>query len=323
MPRLSLVSIASACTAIACAMPAQAAENISLRVSWTMNVQNAGYIMARDKGFYGAEGLDVTLMPGGPNINSTTLVASGQNTFGTNDVSAVLYGNAQDMNLVMVGACFQKSPAGLLSLASSGIKTPKDLEGKTIAYNEGGPWHYTKAMLNKAGVDMSRVRTVVAVGNEVLMNGNVQAKTAFIVNEPIAVELQGHKTATLAAADYGVNAYAEVIFTTAKYVAEKPEVVRAFLRATAKGWDYALKNQPEAVAAVLKVNPTLNPEHQKRQLALQEGFVRSDYTAKTALCALEPAKVADSYQVLTTYGGLRTGMDPVKMVRADLAVPRP
>lgn len=311
----ALVAVAAAL--MTCAAPA--AEKVSLRVSWLMNAQNAGYVMAKEKGFYAKEGLDVSIMPGGPNINSTTMVASGQNTFGTNDVSAVLYGNAQDMNLAVVGACFQKSPAGVLSLAASGIRTPKDLEGKTLAYNEGGPWHYTRAMLAQAGVDMSKVRTVVAIGNEVLMNGTVQAKTAFVVNEPIALELQGYPTATLAAADYGVNAYAEVVFAQAKTVSAKPELVRSFMRATAQGWDYALKNQDEAVAAVLALNPTLKPEQQKRQLALQESFIRSAHTERHGLCSFEPAKIGEAAQILTTYGGLKPGMAIERMLQPQFA----
>ena len=298
-------------------MSVAAAESVSLRISWLMNVQNAGYVMAQTKGFYKDAGLAVDIMPGGPNINSTALVASGQNTFGTNDVSAVLFGKAEGMDLVMVAACFQKNPAGVLSLAKTGITRPKDLEGKTLAYNEGGPWTYTQAMLSKAGVDMSKVKTVVAIGNEVLMSGRVDAKTAFVVNEPIALEVQGYKTNTLVAADYGVDAYAEVIFTTAGYAKDHAEVVRAFVRATAKGWDYALAHQAEAVTAVTALNPELDPEQQKRQLALEESFVRSNDTAKNGLCSLDPAKVADSYAILKTYGGLKADLDVATMTKPE------
>jgi NitT/TauT family transport system substrate-binding protein len=306
--------------ALAGASSANAAEDISLRISWLMNVQNAGYVMAVEKGYYKQAGLNVEILPGGPNINSTTLVASGQNTFGTNDVSAILFGNAEGMDLVMVGACFQKNPSGVLSLAEKGIKVPKDLEGKTLAYNEGGPWTYTQAMLNKAGVDMSKVKTVVAIGNEVLMSGAVDAKTSFVVNEPIALQVQGYKTATLLPADYGVNAYAEVIFTTASYVKDHPDTVKGFMTATAKGWDYALSHQQEAVKAVLALNPELDPEQQKRQLALQESFIRSADTAKSGLCSLDAAKVADSYNVLKTYGGLKAEMDTAAIVKTEFNV---
>lgn len=299
---------------------AQAAEDVSLRISWLMNVQNAGYVMAKEKGFYEEAGLNVEIYAGGPGINSTAMVASEQNTFGTSDVSNILFGNAQGMDLVVVGACFQKNPAGVLSLAKTGIKTPKDLEGKTLAYSEGGPWTYTQAMFTAAGVDMSKVNAVVILGNEALMSGTVDAKTAFVVNEPVALEVEGYETATLVAADYGINAYAEAIFVTADYVENHPETVKSFVSATAKGWDYALDNQEEAVEAVLALNSSLNPEQQRRQLALQESFVRSADTEKNGLCSIDPAKIADSYDILKQYGGLEAEIDIDAITRTEFNV---
>ncbi|WP_346895584.1 ABC transporter substrate-binding protein [uncultured Roseibium sp.] len=301
-------------------LPAHATEDVSLRISWLMNVQNAGYVMALEKGFYEDAGLNVEIFTGGPNINSTAMVASGQNTFGTNDVSTILFGNAQGMDLVIVGACFQKNPAGVLSLAKTGIKEPKDLEGKTLAYTEGGPWTYTQAMLNAAGVDMDKINKVVMAGNEVLMTGQVDAKTSFVVNEPVALQVQGYETATLVPADYGVNAYAETIFTTADYAAENADTIKGFMSATAKGWDYAFSHQEEAVAAVLARNPELNPEQQKRQLALEEDFVKSADTAKNGLCSVETSKVADSYEILKAYGGLEGDLDIPAMVKTEFNV---
>ncbi len=299
------------------AVSAQALEKVSLRMSWLLNVQGAGYVMAKEKGFYADEGLDVDIMPGGPNLNSVTLVATGQNTFGTNDISSVLFGKSQGMPLSVIGACFQKTPAGVLSLAKTGIKTPKDLEGKTLAFNEGGPWTYTQAMLAKAGVDMSKVKTVTVMGNEVLMNGQVDAKTAFIVNEPIAIELAGYPTATLAAADYGVQAYSEAIVASDSYVAENPKIVAAFMRATAKGWEYALDNKEETVKAVVALNAELDSEQQSRQLAMQEDFIRSEFTKTNGLCAVDPAAVEAGAATLHEFAGLDVNFDPKAITHSE------
>ncbi len=284
---------------------AHAADAVSLRLAWLLNVQGAGYVMAKEKGFYADAGLDVDILPGGPNINSTALVATGANTFGTNDSGQVIFGKSEGMDLVIVAACFQKYPGGVLSLEKTGIKTPKDLEGKTLAYNEGGPWAFTQAMLAKEGVDMSKVNAVVASGNEVLMNGNVDAKTAFIVNEPISVELAGFKPATLAPSDYGINAYAEAIFTSKEYLEAHPDVVKRFVAATAKGWDYALAHQDEAVATVVKLGDQLDPEQQKRQLALEKSFIVSAETEKNGTCSFNGETIKETQDVLLKYGGLK------------------
>lgn len=71
-----------------------------MRLPWLLNVQSAGYVMAKNKGFYEEAGLNVEIMPGGPNLNSTALVASGANTFGTNDVGQIALGAANGMDLV-------------------------------------------------------------------------------------------------------------------------------------------------------------------------------------------------------------------------------
>lgn len=293
---IAVLGLSAAATGLATA--ANAEESVSLRLSWLLNVQSAGYVMADAKGFYKDVGLDVDIMPGGPNLNSTAMVAAGQNTFGTNDISAVLFGEAEGMELAVVGACFQKNPAGLLSLAETGIKEPKDLEGKTLAYNEGGPWSYTQAMLAKSGVDMSKVNTVVIMGNEVLMSGRVDAKTAFVVNEPIALELQGYPTATLVAADYGVN---------------------AFMQATAKGWAYAFDHPEETVDAVLAINGELDPEQQSRQLELQRDFILTDSAEKNGICSVETANVADTYGILKEYAGLEADIDIDTLVKPEFA----
>jgi NitT/TauT family transport system substrate-binding protein len=303
------------------AIQASAADKVSLRLAWLLNVQSAGYVMAKDKGFYSDAGLDVEILPGGPNVNSTALVATGANTFGTNDSGQVIFGKSEGMNLVIVAACFQRYPGGVLSLAKTGIREPKDLIGKTIAYNEGGPWAFTQAMLAKAGVDMSKIKTVVAIGNEVLMNGTVDAKTAFIVNEPIAVELAGFKTATLAPADYGVNAYAEAIFTSKAYLDANPDVVKRFVAATAKGWDYALAHQEEAVKAVLALDNQLDPEQQKRQLALEKDFIVTKDTEKNGTCSFNGETIKETEDVLLKYGGLKAPV-PVEEIYSTAYLPK-
>ncbi|MGO4835396.1 ABC transporter substrate-binding protein, partial [Rhizobiaceae sp. 2RAB30] len=218
--RLLASALLSGACLTAFGQAASAADDISLRLPWLLNVQSAGYVMAKEKGFYEEAGLNVEIMPGGPNLNSTALVASGANTFGTNDVGQIALGAANGMDLVMVAACFQRHAGGVIALASSGIEKPADLAGKKLAYNEGGPWVLTKAMLAKAGVPLDKVDLVVSPSSELLMNGSVDAKTGFAINEAVAIDLKGKKTSVILPSDYGVNAYLEVVFTTRKTVEE-------------------------------------------------------------------------------------------------------
>lgn len=294
------------------ATQAGAADSVSLRLPWLLNVQSAGYVMAKEKGFYEKAGLDVEIMPGGPNLNSTALVASGANTFGTNDVGQILLGAANGMDLVMVGACFQRHPAGVISLEKSGIRKPEDLKGKTLAYNEGGPWTLVKAMLAKAGVPLDEVKLVVSPSAELLVEGSVDARTGFVINEAVALDLRGSKTSALLPSDYGVKTYAEVIFVARKTVEDNPDLVKRFVAATQQGYDYAYAHQDETVAAVTAINDQLDPKQQAAQLALQESYVYTDFSRAKGACAFEPEVIAATEKTLVEFGDLKSDVDVSK-----------
>lgn len=315
MKRLQKLLLSMSC--MLAVVPAWAADDISLRLPWLLNVQSAGYVMAKEKGFYDEAGLNVDIQPGGPNLNSTALVASGANTFGTNDVGQIVLGAANGMDLVMVAACFQRHAGGVIALAKSGIKKPEDLVGKKLAYNEGGPWVLTKAMLAKAGVPLDKIELVVSPSTELLVNGSVDAKTGFVINEAVAVQLQGNETSVILPSDYGVGSYLEVVFTTRKMVEENPDLVRRFVTATRKGYDYAYQHQDETVGVILGLNNQLNPAQQKAQLALQEGYIYTDFSKKNGTCAFDPAVIQDTVTTLKQFGDLKTDVDVGKLYSTD------
>ncbi|ACM30822.1 ABC transporter substrate-binding protein [Agrobacterium rhizogenes] len=313
--RLGAKTLSAALTltaVIALSAPALAADKVSLRLPWLLNVQSAGYVMAKEKGFYADAGLDVDIMPGGPNLNSTALVASGANTFGTNDVGQILLGDANGMDLVMVAACFQRHPAGVVSLEKNGIRKPTDLIGKTLAYNEGGPWTLTKAMLAKAGVPLEKIKLVVSPSDQLLVNGSVDAKTDFVINEAVALDLQGHKTSALLPSDFGVSTYAEVIFAARRTVEGSPDLVKRFVAATQRGYDYAYTHKDETVKAIVSLNNQLDPVQQARQLELQESYVYTDFSRAKGVCAFDGTVIGETEETLRDFGGLKTGVDVSK-----------
>jgi ABC-type nitrate/sulfonate/bicarbonate transport system substrate-binding protein len=317
MIRSTFGAAALALAATALTPLAAAAADVSLRLPWILNVQGAGYVMAQEKGFYEEAGLNVTIEPGGPNLNSTALVAAGANTFGTNDVNGVIMGANQGMDLVMVAACFQRHPAGVITLADSGIREPADLAGKTLAYTEGGPWTLTRAMLARAGVDLASINLVVSPSTELLINRNVDAKTGFTVNEPIAVELAGLPTHLIVPADWGIQTYAEVIFTTRDFLEANPDTVRAFVAASIRGYEYAYANPEETVATVTRINNQLDPAQQTEQLRRQVDYIFTADTEEEGLCTIDPAVIADTMEVLKEFAGLETTLDVSTLYSLD------
>ncbi|MBF9235139.1 ABC transporter substrate-binding protein [Microvirga alba] len=308
--------------ALAFATPALANDKVVMRLPWIANVQAAAYIIAFEKGFYRDAGLDVEIRPGSVQVNPNQLVASGDEHFGANDSPNIITGVSRGMPLVAVAACWQKHPGGLYMLESSGIKAPKDLIGKRLAYDEGGPWTLIKAMLSKSGVKLDQINTVNASGNEVLMKGTVDARSGFVINGPVAIELAGMKTTAMPASDYGISAAAEVIFTNKKMIAEKPDVVRRFVEATVKGYKYAYSNREETLKIVLANNPQLAAEQQRRQLDLQAGLIFTERAAKQGLCSFDRQDVASTVDVLREFGGLTGQVDVDAMINTSF-VPAP
>jgi NitT/TauT family transport system substrate-binding protein len=299
------------------AAPAMAQDKISLQLPWILNVQHSHYVIARDKGFYADAGLEVEIRPGGVQINPNPLVATGQATFGMNDAPNLINSRAQGMPLVAVSACWQLHPGGLYALKETGIKEPKDLVGKTLAYDIGGPWTLVQAMLAKAGVNVADINLVNASGNEILMNGTVDARTGFVINGPVSIKLAGKETTTLRAADYGVPAYADVIFTTEAMVKDNPDLIRRFIAANIRGLEYAYAHPEEAVAAVLAANPTLKPEAETIQFSLQGELIFTEKAKAEGLCRIAGDNLAETYEIMKTYGGLEAKVDTSVMFTND------
>lgn len=310
-------AVGLAATSTATGAMAQTTD-ISLRLPWLLNVQAAGYVMAAEKGFYEDAGLNVEILPGGPNLNSTALVASGANTFGTNDVNGIILSQNQGMDLVMVAACFQRHPGGVISLAKDNINEPKDLVGKKLAYNEGGPWTLTQAMLARAGVSLDDIDLIVSPSTELLINGNVDAKTGFTVNEPIAVELAGLPTSVMLPSDFGIETYAEVVFTTRDFADKNPDIVSGFVEATIKGYEYAYEHPEETVETILGINNQLDPAQQTAQLARQKNYV---FTG-APVCNLDGVVVKSTMDVLVEFAGLKTDLDPEMLYTTEF-LPKP
>jgi len=115
-------------------LPAAAQEKASVRLKWLPQAQFAGIYMAKEKGFYLAEGIDMTINPGGPNISAEALVAAGTDQFAQGGgVDSQVTSRAKNLPLVTIGIMHQKTPFVFISHADSGIKAVKDFKGKKVS----------------------------------------------------------------------------------------------------------------------------------------------------------------------------------------------
>lgn len=238
-------------------------QEISLRLKWINQAQFSGFFMANSKGFYKENGLNVKIEAGGPNISPIQMVVSGANDFGIVGADQIILARERGMPIIAIGVIYKQTPEALISLKEKNITTPQDLIGKKIAVIYGNDEVLYNSFLSNQKIDRSTLKEVPQIPDvSQLITNQVDVKMAYEMNDPVLLQIKGIDTNVIRFRDYGVNFYADTLFTTEDIVKNHPNVVKNFVKASFKGWDYSIKNPNEAIEEVMNVNPNLNKEAQ-------------------------------------------------------------
>ncbi len=242
----------------------QAKDRVSLRLDWTLYGTHAPFFLAAERGYYGAEGLDVKISEGQGSATVMTLVAQGQDQFAFVDYGTMIKGVAQGLPVKAIFGIQRSNPMVIVSHAEAPIKTPKDLVGKIIAM---APAESTAqifpAVLAASNVEANKVSVVnpaVGAKNALFLQKRVDAMTANINVQLAQLEAQGAKLAYMRYADFGVNTLGHGMVAQSEYLKKNPDLTRRFIKATARGWAEALKSPEAAVDAMLKSYPHLRDQ---------------------------------------------------------------
>ncbi len=256
------------------AVQAQELTKASLRLKWLPQAQFAGYYYAHAKGYYREEGIDLTMNPGGPNLVAENLVSSGADTFGISGGSdSLLAAVDKGMPLVSVGVSHQITPFVFVARKDGPVKTLQDFKGKKAMVWFTGGNYVLFGMLNNAGIDRSELTILPQQASVTpFINGDVDVIAAMSFNELYTIKqrMGEDKLQLFKSEDYGVTFPRDTVIVTKKTAQEKPELVKAFLRASIRGWRDAIANPKEAIDLVMKAAPTLNREHQ--EFMMQESY---------------------------------------------------
>jgi PAS domain S-box-containing protein len=258
---------------IFCANPIDAHENlepVTIQLKWFHQFQFAGYYAAIEKGYYVEEGLDVKLRELNPETNYIEDVLKGNAQYGVAD-AGLLIPRLQGQPVVLLAQIFQHSPLVFLALQRSGIRTPFDLKGKTIMIdNNLYKYPSLNAMIIKA---LDKIDEVIRIPetyhNEDLLEGKTDVMVAYITDQPFWFKEKGMRVNVIDPWDYGIDFYGDNLFTTEKEIREHPERVEKMIRATVKGWQYALEHQDEIVDLILE---RYNTQRFSREHLLYEAY---------------------------------------------------
>ena len=234
--RRQFIAATGAAALVPAAARAQGAP-LTMQAAWVNDAEFMGYFIGIDNGFYKAEGLDLKYLSGGPDVIPESSVLSGRADLALTTVeTAVKLATSQKAPLVIIGAQYQKSPIGIVSLASKPIRTPADMVGKTIAVPPVNRLA-VEAMLKLNGIDKSKLRIVpYAYDPTPLLKGEIDGSLDFTTNVPYTLKLKGAEPVSFLLADHRLPLFNDVIVVTKDTLAKRRKDLVAFLRASRKGW---------------------------------------------------------------------------------------
>lgn len=281
---------------------------VTLQADWYPQPEHGGFYTALVKGYYRDEGLDLSIQPGGPYVSVPQQVASGDAQFGMGSSDQVLEGVAGGQPLVAVAATMQHDPQGIMLRKDSPVRSFADLDGRTVAIKTGSTW-WEFVVKRYQLHQVHEIPAMMNVANFVADPNYIQQ--AFATSEPFFAHQAGIETRVLLTSDAGYNPY-RVMFTTAPYLQQHPEIVQKFVRASLKGWKDYLADPAPAHAAIIKLNPALNPEWvQFSWQQLRDGhFVAGDDPSGAQLGQMEPGRWATMYGQLVDLKVISKTFDP-------------
>ena len=307
--RTCLASLALAAMATG---PAVAADKFTVQLKWLPQAQFAGYYVAAAKGFYKEVDLDVTVKPGGPDIAPPQVLAANGADVAVDWMPSALAAREAGAPLVNISQIFNRSGMMLTCKKASGVATPKDFKGKTLGVWFGGneyPFLAWMAILNLTTTGANPDVKVLKQGFNVdpLLQNQAACISTMIYNEYWQIVDAGVKPDQLVTffyEDQGVAMLEDGLYALGPKLKDPAFVAKAgrFLKATLKGWDYALKNQDEAVKIVLAADASggSTAAIQKRQLENVAKLITTAGTPKFG--QLDPAAYQRTVKVLLSGG---------------------
>lgn len=283
----------------------RADDEVAVTLDWIINGTHAGYFVAKDKGYYKDAGLDVTLSRGFGSGDTVKRVGSGVATLGVADTGAIIAARAnEDIPVRIVAMVYQRATLGFIYLTESGIKVPKDLEGRKIGRSaSGASVNMFPGFLKANGVDRSKIQEVVIDGATylpMLMSRQVDAVLEQAVNAGRFKKMasqQGKTAVSMLYADFGLDTYGNALIANPKTMEAKPEVVRKFVEASLKGTAYAFAHPEEAIATVRRGNPELDNEAALDELTVMRTISITDDVRKTGLGTITADKMTATRDV--------------------------
>ncbi|MGC1464794.1 MAG: ABC transporter substrate-binding protein [Pseudolabrys sp.] len=290
---------------------AQALDKVRFGTNWVAEGEHGGFYQALADGTYKKYGLDVTIVPGGPNVNNRILLPVGKLDFFMSANTLQLF-DAVENNIptVTVAASFQKDPQVLI--ARPDVKNFDDLKKLTLFVSKEGMTTYFQWLKADYGFDEKKVKPYTFNPQPFLADKN-SAMQGYVTSEPYAIEQRAHfKPSIFLLADHGFNAYSTLIETRRDLVEKKPDLVQRFVDASIIGWyHYIYGDSRPGNDLIKKQNPEMTDALLANSIAKMKeyGIVDSGDSVKLGIGAMTDATMKSFYDKMVHAGVVKAGLD--------------
>jgi NitT/TauT family transport system substrate-binding protein len=293
--------------------PALAVDKLTFNLNYWYVGDHAPYFVALEKGWYKEEGLDPNILTGKGSGDVVKRVDVGSADIGIVDAGVAIVARAQGAKVKVISMLFDKSPYCMWFWKDAGINNPKDLIGKRVAAQPGDAQRTIFPALAAAnGFDPEKV-TFVNIAAEAKFT-TLASKAADVVFDyytgaPFFHKAMGKENVRyMMFADWGVDVYSNSLVTTEKYMKENPGIVKRFVKASLRGWEYTLKNPEEAIEILAKHRPEIDKPLLLANLRLVIDLFRTNRYKQHGIGWVEDQKMADSIKIISQYRDLKVDM---------------
>lgn len=288
-------------------------DQVSVQLKWIHQAQFAGFYAAETQGYYADENLAVTFVPGGVGVDIFEGVTNGDVQFSVVGADSLIAKRAEGLPVTAIASIYRVNPFLLVAFTDSGITSPRDFVGHTVALSLGYDEAQFQAMLNTLNIDSSLINIVpYTYDNAPFLEGEVDVTVSFAAGSLITLyETTGDRSLTLIwPGDYGVHFYSDTIIVNEAYLDSNPDLILRFLRASLKGHRYAIENPEAAIDATLQY-----AEIQDRDLqtAMFEASIPLIHTGEDHIGWMRPEVWDEMHDTLLTQGFIQEPLDLEKV----------
>jgi len=315
-PVLLLRALTLALVAVSVAIApagAQTLDKVSFGTNWVPEAEHGGFFQAVADGTYRRYGLDVTIVPGGPNDNNRMLLIAGKLDFFMAANTLMSFDAvANNVPVVTVAAIFQKDPQVFLTHPESKVTKLEELKPLTLFVSKEGISSYFQWLKSEYGFSEEKVRPYT-FNPQPFLTDKQSAMQGYVTSEPFAVEKSaGFKPGIILLADHGFNTYSTLIETRRELTDKKPDLVQRFVDASIIGWyTYLYGDNTAGNALIKKLNPEMTDELLAYSLNKMKeyGIVDSGDSLRDGIGAMTDDRAASFFDKMVRAGVVKPGID--------------